>query len=272
VSPTGSGLRPARALRGAMGSCEERQRPPFNYSAGARLARPPGPQVLPGSGSVLSSQSLSSSQQSPYPSSHREHLTPPPTAKCSLSSSAPPCLHPDSSGDPFTLFDSSGSPVLAALQGPGHTPAGLRHSATPRFQPPFLNVNCRQIPLPNAEHKQSLQSACAHMTHTHRRNTPAHLSANTQSQHVHPRRTSQTHIDAQHMSNHHTSYTKSVDGTYTSTDTPPWAGHAAHSPQPHSHTATQPHSHTQPAEAYITHTTNTHPQSLLASIQDKATF
>ena len=166
MSPTGSGLRPARALRGAMGSCEERQRPPFNYSAGARLARPPGPQVLPGSGSVLSSQSLSSSQQSPYPSSHREHLTPPPTAKCSLSSSAPPCLHPDSSGDPFTLFDSSGSPVLAALQGPGHTPAGLRHSATPRFQPPFLNVNCRQIPLPNAEHKQSLQSACAHMTHT----------------------------------------------------------------------------------------------------------
>lgn len=172
----------------------------------------------------------------PYPSSHREHLTPPPTAKCSLSSSAPLCLHPDSSGDPFTLFDSSGSPVLArtsALQGPGLTPTGLRHSATPRPQPPLLNINCRQISLPNAEHKQSLQSACAHMTHTHRHNTPAHLSANTQSQHVHPRRTSQTHTDAQHMSNHHTSYTKPVDGTDTSTDTPPWAGHTAHC-----HTAT----------------------------------
>lgn len=67
MSPTGSSLRPARALRGAMGSCEERQRPPFNSSAGAGLARPPGPQALPGSGSVLSSQSLAPSQQSPLP-------------------------------------------------------------------------------------------------------------------------------------------------------------------------------------------------------------
>lgn len=40
---------PPGALGGAMGSSEERPRPPFNLAAGAGLAEPPGPCGLPGS-------------------------------------------------------------------------------------------------------------------------------------------------------------------------------------------------------------------------------
>lgn len=169
-----------------MGSCEESQRPPFNSSAGAGLARPPGPQVLPGSGSVLSSQLLGPLLQSPYPSCYAPLGAPDPHLPQPNVHSHPP--HPQACirtrGILSALLDSSGSPVLprtSALQSPGHTPAGLRHSATPRPQPPLRNVNSQGILLLDGKHKQNLQSACAHMTHAHRHNTPVHPSANTQS-------------------------------------------------------------------------------------------
>lgn len=167
-------------------------------------------------------------------------------------------------GIPSALFHSSGSPVLpstSALQGPGHTPAGLRYSATTRPKPPLCNVNSQGILLLDAKHKQNLQSACAHMTHAHRHNTPAHPPANTQSQHVHPRRTTQTHTDAQHMSITITHHTHKISRWHIHSNKHTTLGRT-HSPQPHNHT--------RPAELYITHTTNTHSQSIHPSIQYKA--
>lgn len=209
----------ARALRGAIGSCEERQRPPFNSSAGAILARPPGPQVLPCS--VLSSQPLA--PQSFYPSC----WGPPGTLEPQLPGPSvhAPSLHPKlASGLRGSLQIFSTALIsrrTSALQGSDHTPARLRHSATPRPQPPLCNANCLQSPCPlllgSLHHRQSLQSSCVHITHTHRHNTPAHPL----SKHTKPTRAPQMHSSDPHRCpTHVTHYTHKISsGTYAPTNT-----------------------------------------------------
>lgn len=85
-----SACAPPGALGGAMGSSEERPRPPFNLAAGAGLAGPPGPCGLPGSVPALpAAPTAAGPRRSPSPAAGRpgKHLNLPPP-------STSPRIHP----------------------------------------------------------------------------------------------------------------------------------------------------------------------------------
>lgn len=141
-------------------------------------------------------------------------------AKCSRPFTAPQtCVR--TRGIPSDPLDSLISRRTSALQGSDHTPARLRHSATPRPQLPLCNANCLQSPCPlllgSLHHRQSLQSSCVHITHTHRHNTPAHPL----SKHTKPTRAPQMHSSDPHRCpTHVTHYTHKISsGTYAPTNT-----------------------------------------------------
>lgn len=149
-----SACAPPGALGGAMGSSEERPRPPFNLAAGAGLAGPPGPCGLPGSVPALpAAPTAAGPRRSPSPAAGRpgKHLNLPPP---STSPRIHPPEHPGvpAPGSRISLRSTqlppprSAAPPLLAFGDPLITPACLLHSALPRPRgptTPALSSPCR---------------------------------------------------------------------------------------------------------------------------------
>lgn len=193
---------PRQSHRGLQGERGGEAAVAFQLFGWRRPGRAPEAARPPRLRPVLLAASSSATAPRPSAGGHPEHLILNYHSQVPTLPHSTPSLHPRLRR---SLQLRSTAPVprhTSALQGPGHKPACLCHSATPRRQPPLRNVNCLQSPWPrhagSLHHRKSLQSACVHRTHTHLHNTPAPASANTQSQHVHRRRTTQTHT---HMPN-----------------------------------------------------------------------
>lgn len=196
------------ALGGAMGSGEQRPRPPFNLAAGAGLAGPPGACGLPSSVPALAAAPLPGHCSVPASTL----ACPPPTTTRRPFSGAPGVLTPDSRISLRSTrppLQRRTAPPLQAPRDPLVAPACLLHSALPWPRGLTASALCSARPDPGLVSMRALaprthgtqgQDTSTHTQHTNTRRQQTRLTHTEPTQHM--LHAANQRADARHLQTH----------------------------------------------------------------------